>query len=130
MKVPIRLWVPERYRSSQESKEKECGDDLISLVTVDEKKAATLKGAGFDTYVKIANASVAQLKALDGIGKAGAEKIIAHAAELSGGAENASGKQGLEQEHEGTPGDEEGTEGGAAPSSEISGGGDTEESEV
>lgn len=58
--------------------------ELYPLAKVDEERAVLLGSNGYDTMEKIATASIEELRAFEGIGKATARAIIESAKELTG----------------------------------------------
>ena len=56
-------------------------DELMELPGVGEKTAIVLREAGYDSFEKIASASVDNIASLPGIGKRTAERIIEAAVE-------------------------------------------------
>jgi len=66
----------------KKEKEKEEAPSLSKIKGVSKKTEPVLKEAGFDSLSKIAAADVKELTKLEGIGKKGAEKIIASAKEM------------------------------------------------
>ena len=73
---------PKGVPSEVEGEKKEKIITISKLKGVGKKAEKVLKEAGFDTVSKIAASSVSDLTKLEGIGKKGAEKIIASAKEL------------------------------------------------
>ncbi|MCK4463181.1 MAG: KH domain-containing protein, partial [Candidatus Omnitrophica bacterium] len=63
-------------------KKKEKGISISKIKGVGKKAEKVLAGAGFNTTEKIASSEVNELTKLEGIGKKGAERIIASAKEL------------------------------------------------
>lgn len=70
-----------KEKISVEKKEKEIS--ILKIKGIGKKIEKVLREAGFDTIEKIASSNVNELTKLEGIGKKGAERIIASAKELA-----------------------------------------------
>ena len=71
-----------QWEETQKQSEEESEISIVDLPGVGEKLFQLLKETGFDTLEKIANADVDSLKALKGVGKAKAAKLIEEAKRL------------------------------------------------
>lgn len=87
MEIDVRGAGEAAEKEKPEKKKPKKKVSILKLEGVGKKVRDTLQENGFDTVEKIAGASLKELVKLKGIGKKGAEKIIASAKELIGGEE-------------------------------------------